>query len=458
MFLKSQRQAVFKTLASLALFAGVFVPALIRAASPDSLPASQEETTEISATLAGKGKVVVEKAAEIDLDVLVKNWAFQMDHFYAETTVESKDTVKKVFDRLGIQDKSLTAFLNKLKPKENPFLRMQPGRLIVARLSPSGELINLRLFRPLDAQSKDVTFFEISKKEGGRFAYETRTERFDSLPIATSGVVRTSLNEAADRAKIPGLVLRQLKEQLSASMDLTKEVREGDRFSVIYERRQLDGLDLGSGRLLGVEYYTKGRKIEAYWYSGEDAEGYYDSEGNSTEVTFLRMPTEARVTSSFNRVRRHPVTGRLRPHWGIDLGAPTGTPVYAAGDGVITEKRYERYGYGYWIGLTHSGGYTSVYAHMSRYAEGIKTGMKVKKGQIIGYVGSSGLTTGPHLHYELKKEGRQINPLIADLRTGDSLKDEALAEFKTAIAPSRRQLAMLNKVRLAQTLASVSLP
>ena len=233
-------------------------------------------------------------------------------------------------------------------------------------------------------------------------------------------------------------------------MDLSKDVSKGDTFSVIYERRQLDGADIGSGKLLAIEYYSKDKTIESYWYESDGAEGYYDSEGNNTEVTFLRMPCEARVTSTFNRVRRHPVTGRLRPHWGIDLGAPKGTPVYAAADGVVQTKRYQKRGYGYWLELSHSSGYTSLYAHLSKYADGINPGTRVKKGQLIGYVGATGMVTGPHLHYELKKEGQQVNPLIADLPTGESVKGDAAEDFKLAIAPMRRQIAMLNKIQLAQ--------
>ena len=237
-------------------------------------------------------------------------------------------------------------------------------------------------------------------------------------------------------------------------MDVNKGVAAGDSFSVIYERRQIDGADLGSGKLLAIEYFSNGKTIDSYWYEGEGVEGYFDSEGNNTDITFLRMPCEARVTSTFNRVRKHPVTGRLRPHWGVDLGAPRGTPVYAAGDGVISSKKYQRRGYGYWLELTHAGGYKSLYAHLSKYAPGMAEGVKVKKGQLIGYVGTSGMVTGPHLHYELKKDGQQINPLIADLRTGENLKDDALEDYKLAISPMRRQIAMLSRLQLAQNSAS----
>ena len=392
----------------------------------------------------------MEKAGQIDLGDLIQQWASEMDYVYAETYVEQKDTSKKIFSRLGIQDKAFLRYINTIKGKENPFSRPQPGRLVQASVTPSGEVLSLRLFRPIDAESKDISYFQIVKGDDGKFSHSNTTSAFDALPIAASAVVSTSIEKAAKESNIPASVVTQIKNRLSTAMDLSKDVSKGDTFSVIYERRQLDGADIGSGKLLAIEYYSKDKTIESYWYESDGAEGYYDSEGNNTEVTFLRMPCEARVTSTFNRVRRHPVTGRLRPHWGIDLGAPKGTPVYAAADGVVQTKRYQKRGYGYWLELSHSSGYTSLYAHLSKYADGINPGTRVKKGQLIGYVGATGMVTGPHLHYELKKEGQQVNPLIADLPTGESVKGDAAEDFKLAIAPMRRQIAMLNKIQLAQ--------
>ncbi|WP_443891991.1 peptidoglycan DD-metalloendopeptidase family protein [Parasutterella excrementihominis] len=384
---------------------------------------------------------------------LIQQWASEMDHVYAETRIQAKDTNKKIFERLGINDKAFVRYVNSIKGKENPFARLQKGRLIQARLTPTGEVISLRVFRPIDSLSRDVAYFQVSK-ESGKFKHANLKSEIDAFPIASSAVIKTTLESAAVSANIPANVLAQIKERLSTSMDVNKGVAAGDSFSVIYERRQIDGADLGSGKLLAIEYFSKGKTIDSYWYEGEGVEGYFDSEGNNTDITFLRMPCEARVTSTFNRVRKHPVTGRLRPHWGVDLGAPRGTPVYAAGDGVISSKKYQRRGYGYWLELTHAGGYKSLYAHLSKYAPGMAEGVKVKKGQLIGYVGTSGMVTGPHLHYELKKDGQQINPLIADLRTGENLKDDALEDYKLAISPMRRQIAMLSRLQLAQNSAS----
>lgn len=414
-----------------------------------SLPAISAEATE--------PVKVLEKAGEVDLGALIQEWAGEMDHVYAETVIRSKDNSNKIFERLGIKDNAFKRYVNSIKPKENPFARLVPGRLIQARLSPKGEVISVKLFRPIDALSEDISYFQIRKDSGkSKFVHENKTSPFTTLPVAASAYIRQTLDGAAQSARIPAGVMKQVKEQLGESFDI-KQVAAGDSFNVIYERRQLDGADLGPGRLLALEFFGKDKTVEAYWFENDNFKGYFNSDGKSVEKTFLRMPCEARLTSSFNRVRKHPVTGRLRPHWGIDLAAPTGTPIYAASDGKIVTKRYQRRGYGYWLEINHGSGYSSIYAHMSKYAPGIQEGSSVKKGQLIGYVGRTGMTTGSHLHYELKHNGQQINPLTADLRTGEPLKGAAKEEFDVAISPVKRQLALLGKFHLAHNSTSVAI-
>lgn len=412
----------------------------------------------ISAETAQPSKVV-EKAGEVDLGALIQEWAGEMDHVYAETVIRNKDNSNKIFERLGIKDNTFKRYVNSIKPKENPFARLVPGRLIQARLTPKGEVIAIKLFKPIDTLSEDITYFQISRSNTGKskFVHENKTSAFTTLPVAASAYVERTLDGAAQSAKIPAGVMKQVKEQLGDSFDV-KKVANGDSFNVIYERRQLDGADLGPGRLLALEFFGKDKKVEAYWFENDNFKGYFNADGESVEKTFLRMPCEARLTSTFNRVRKHPVTGRLRPHWGIDLAAPTGTPIYASSDGKIVTKRYQRRGYGYWLEIDHGSGYSSIYAHMSKYAPGMKEGVQVKKGQLIGYVGRTGMVTGSHLHYELKHNGQQINPLTADLRTGEPLKGAVKQEFDLAISPIKRQLALLGKFHLAHnTNSSVSI-
>ena len=167
--------------------------------------------------LPGKGEVVLEKAGEIELGDLIQQWASEMDHVYAETRIQAKDTNKKIFERLGINDKAFVRYVNSIKGKENPFARLQTGRLIQARLTPTGEVISLRVFRPIDSLSRDVAYFQVSK-ESGKFKHANLKSEIDAFPIASSAVIKTSLESAAVSANIPANVLTQIKERLSKTL------------------------------------------------------------------------------------------------------------------------------------------------------------------------------------------------------------------------------------------------
>lgn len=393
--------------------------------------------------------ITVQTSREKDAAELIDQWANDIDSVKKETSIQKKETSNTLLARLGIQDPAFKRYISTIKRTENPFYRLVPGRLVQARLTPAGKVIAVRIFRPMDVQSEEVAYFEIVSLGKSKFSHANKKTAFKSIPVGASASITSTLEESARSANIPLSVLAQVRTSLGEYFDVNKAVGEGDTYSIVYEKRELDGVDLGFGRLLAVEYRTKNKVYEAYWYGGEGLEGYYDSEGNRVEKTFMRFPCNSVVTSSFNRVRRHPITRRLRPHWGVDLAAPKGTPVYAAGDGVILHKRYQKRGYGYWLEIDHGSGYQSIYAHLSKYASGVEAGQKVKKGQLIGYVGRTGMATGPHLHYELKRNGEQINPLTAELKTDENINLKGNEDFKLAVAPLRKQIAMINKVQLA---------
>lgn len=389
------------------------------------------------------------QSSEKDAAELINQWANDIESVKKETIIQTKETSNTLFARLGIKDPAFKRYVTTIKRSENPFNRLVPGRMVQAKLTADGKVLSVRVFRPMDVHSDEIAFFEIVSTAKSKFSHANKKTSFKTTPVGASAVVTTTLEASARNAGIPFNVLSQVKASLSEHFDVNKQVSDGDSFSVVYENREIDGIDLGAGRLLAIEYRTKNKVYEAYWYGAEGLEGYYDSEGKRVEKTFLRFPCQSVVTSSFNRVRRHPITKKLRPHWGVDMAAPAGTPVYASGDGVILHKRYQKRGYGYWLEIDHGAGYQSIYAHLQSYAKGIAAGQKVKKGQLIGYVGRSGLATGPHLHYELKKNGEQVNPLTAELKSDDSVQLKDNEEFKLALAPLRKQIAMISKVQLA---------
>ena len=234
--------------------------------------------------------MVLEKAGEIELGDLIQQWASEMDHVYAETRIQAKDTNKKIFERLGINDKAFVRYVNSIKGKENPFARLQTGRLIQARLTPTGEVISLRVFRPIDSLSRDVAYFQVSK-ESGKFKHANLKSEIDAFPIASSAVIKTSLESAAVSANIPANVLTQIKEKTEHIDGCEQRCCRRRFFSALFMNAvRLTVPTSVPANFLAIEYFSKGKTIDSYWYEGEGVEGYFDSEGNNTDITFLRMP------------------------------------------------------------------------------------------------------------------------------------------------------------------------
>ncbi len=415
-----------------------------------------------------------------DLAEVIQKWVNEMDVVYAETTIEANDTTASILERLGIRDSAFRQYLNSVrstsvkavpiktkakagkgkkahksqsyktvKVSKDIFGRLIPGRLVQAKLTPKGDVISIRMYNELDTMNPETAFFEVAKDESANTNYRHGTNKapVDLVPVAISGVIKESLSQAASDVGIPQNIEKQLELQL-AQFDI-KKMRSGDTFTVLFEKREHEGTDLGTGRLLAFEYYSSGKKkAEAFWFDNGQVQGYFRADGTSAGKTFM-IPCKAILTSAFNRMRRHPVTGKLKPHWGVDLAAPFGTPIYAASEGTIYKKTFQRRGYGNFIEIDHGDGYTTLYAHMSKFVAGIEEGMAVRKGQLIGFVGRTGMATGPHLHYELRKNGNQVNPLIASGSAGQGLGHADLKAFQVAIAPLRNQVALAGKVQVA---------
>ena len=205
---------------------------------------------------------------------------------------------------------------------------------------------------------------------------------------------------------------------------------KGDRIRVLFEKKFADGTFVRDGRLLAVQIVHGDDVYEAVRFRGDESESFYTLDGQSSRQTFLRVPLEVQdVSSEYAPLRRHPVTGIVRSHNGTDFRAPSGTRIFAASNGVVTLRRYEARGYGRYIKIDHGLGRTTLYAHMSKVAPGIRVGARVKKGDVIGYVGATGLVTGPHLHYELMFNDVQVNPKTADLPDTENLSNYQLAQM-----------------------------
>ncbi|MBQ7185880.1 MAG: peptidoglycan DD-metalloendopeptidase family protein [Alphaproteobacteria bacterium] len=221
---------------------------------------------------------------------------------------------------------------------------------------------------------------------------------------------------AGSRAGIPAGILAEVYDLLAFEMDFERDVRAGQKFSVVFEENYADGRKIDNGSVVVVSFDALRGNVKMYRYRKSDNTiGYYDPNGNGAIKSLKRTPiNNARVTSSFSTRRKHPVLGFTRAHKGVDFRAPTGTPIPSAGAGRVVARGYNR-GHGNFIKIRHNGTFETLYAHLSKFAKNVKVGTVVKQGQIIGYAGATGLATGPHLHYEVIKDGKHVNPMTVKL-------------------------------------------
>lgn len=266
----------------------------------------------------------------------------------------------------------------------------------------------------------------------------TQASEKGSFQTAAGKVVGRS-EQSFRAAGIPEDVVLQMGRAFGKD-NLVKKLKQGDSFRVIYERASAKNQN--SAKLLSVELSLNGQKVRRFWYSaGEGGAGFYDENGVAVQSPFIRIPV-AKLTgigSPFAPLRRHPITGELRPHYGTDFRAPRGTPVYAAGDGTVEFSGWGR-GYGRMVKLRHADGYETVYGHLASIQKGIKNGAPVRRGETIGAVGSTGLSTGNHLHYEVRHFGKAYDPMTVSIAQAPRLTHRQLAQLKVNIAYLSRQL------------------
>ncbi len=259
---------------------------------------------------------------------------------------------------------------------------------------------------------------ELTCDDAGIWKCETVEIERDTRAVFRTGEIRDgdSFYVAGGRAGIPAGILADVYDLLAFEMDFERDIRAGQEFSVLYEENYADGEKVDNGRVIAVSFDALRGNVKMYRFRKSDGTvGYYDQDGNGAIKSLKRTPiNNARVSSSFNLRRKHPVLGYTRAHKGIDFRAGTGTPIPSAGAGRVVKRATDR-GYGNYIRIRHNGSYETLYAHMSRFAKGVGVGTTVKQGQIVGYVGSTGLSTGPHLHYEIIKDGKHVNPMTVKL-------------------------------------------
>ena len=363
--------------------------------------------------------------------------------FWQVDQVRRDDTLGSLFKRMTIRDADAIKFLM-LSPDARAInTQLMPGHTLEIKTNLEGKLLHLEY--ELDAENILVAGLTPS-------GYQVATQKLvlQNHHVLKSATVQNSLFGATDDAGIPDQIALQIAEIFSGEIDFHDDLRPGDNFNVIYEAFYNAGELMKTGDVLAVEFVNKGKKYQAVHFG--EAEGkfaYYTPEGRSLHKSFLRSPLEfTRVSSSFNNGRFHPILHRFKAHKGVDLAAPTGTRIKASGDAVV-EFMGRKGGYGNVIVLKHENGISTVYGHLSGFAADLRKGMQVEQGDIIGYVGSTGMATGPHLHYEFLVDKVHRDPMTVALPTIIPIDAKYKKAFDAMSLDYMAKIEMLNRSQVA---------
>ncbi len=356
--------------------------------------------------------------------------------------VGSGDSLYVIFKKRKLDPGELMLLL-KAKPHGRRLKRLMPGQILEFTLDDSRSLVALDL--TLD-QTRTLKF----SRNGESFESELIDVPLERRTAYAAGRIENSLFLAGQRAGLSNKVIMELVEIFGWDIDFALDIRSGDSFLVIFEELFKDGEKVADGNILAAEFINKQSPYRAVRYENPEGRAtYFTPDGTSMRKAFLRTPVKfGRVSSRFNLKRRHPVLHRIRAHRGVDYAAAPGTPVRATGDGKIIYVG-RKGGYGRTVILRHGSTYTSLYAHLRGYAKGIRSGRRVQQGQVIGYVGRSGLTTGPHLHYEFRVRGVHRNPLTIKLPKAAPVPAALKSDFLKKTQELVAQLDVLAKTRIA---------
>ena len=362
--------------------------------------------------------------------------------FVREERIQRSDTLSSLFSRLGIDDPKVFAFISHDTDASIIARQFIPGKTVTVKTGRDGQLHTL--YFPINGKD---TMLVVERKDG-KFAVSEKTMHLTTRLHVDSGEITSSLFGATDAAGIPDAIAMQLAEIFGSDIDFYRDLRKGDKFFLVFESLIHNGRYVRSGRILAAEFVNGGKTHEAYWFQTESGRGgYYGSDGKSLRKTFLRSPLEfSRITSGFSNGRFHPVLRVTRAHKGVDYGAPIGTRIRAVADGTVEFVGWQG-GYGKLVVLRHHGRYSTVYAHMNGFASGMHQGARVSQGDTIGFVGQTGLATGPHVHYEFRVNGQQVNPMSISLPDAVPLDSVQLARFRTASGPARTHLDLARQTR-----------
>ncbi|MFG0381712.1 peptidoglycan DD-metalloendopeptidase family protein [Pseudomonas sp. zbq_18] len=390
----------------------------------DDLRPGQPEVAREASPFADTSLADNKNSAEPDADHKKKEASLNpsTDPLQKSVTVASGDTLSTVFAQVGLDANALHEALNSSKDAKR-FGRLRAGQVLDFKLTTDGRL------ERLSSKLNDLESISLNRSAKG-FDFKRELVKPDVRTAYAHGVIDSSLFLSAKRAGLSHSLTMDLANVFGYDIDFAQDIRGGDEFELIYEEKVVDGKRVGSGNILSARFTNRGKTYTAVRYTNKQGvSSYYNADGMSMRKAFIRTPVDfARISSRFSMGRKHPILNKIRAHKGVDYAAPRGTPIKAAGDGkVILAGR--RGGYGNAVIIQHGSSYKTLYGHMQGFAKGIRTGVSVKQGQIIGYIGTTGLSTGPHLHYEFQVNGRHVDPLSQKLPMADPIPSSEKQRF-----------------------------
>lgn len=345
-----------------------------------------------------------------------------------EVTVANGDTLSTVFAKVGLPQSTVHDVLASSKEAKQ-LVRLKVGQRLEFELDEQGGLARLR--SPINK----LESLQLEKLDNG-YVFKKEQLKPDVATAYAHGQINSSLFVAAKRAGLSHNLTMDLANVFGYDIDFAMDIRKGDSFEVIFEEKTIDGERVGTGNILAARFTNRGKSYTAVRYTNKQGNSsYYTADGNSMRKAFIRTPVDfARISSRFSNGRKHPILNKIRAHKGVDYAAPHGTPIKSAGDGkVLLAGR--KGGYGNTVVIQHGNRYRTLYAHMQGFAKGIRNGSSVKQGQIIGYIGTTGLSTGPHLHYEFQMDGVHVDPLGLKLPMADPIAKNEKQRFMQLSQP-----------------------
>ena len=390
-------------------------------------------------------RTLVETLSTPNLDAQVAALEQQTLKLYRNDITRSSDTAEGLLRRLGLVDADAAAFIRKT-PEVRQALLNRAGRNVSVEANEQQQLLTLTTRWLKNDNDSQFQRMVITRDANNQFSVRTDTAPLTASVRMAGGTVNSSLYEASDEARLPDSVTRQLADVFSGQIDFHRALRKGAVFSVVYETLEAEGEPLRAGRLLSAEITNDQKTYNAVWFQEPGQKGsYFTLKGDSLRRAFLASPMPySRRTSGFG-MREHPILHTQRAHLGVDYAAPIGTPVMSVADGVVVESGYQG-AFGNMVIVQHNARQSTVYAHLSRM--NVKRGQTIKQGDIVGAVGTTGLSTGPHLHFEFRINGRHVDPLtLAQQGSAEPISAAQRPQFNQRAESARAQLMAAAQMR-----------